>query len=115
MLSIPNLTSSHFNWVEGRDTLYLICGEWRLAKIDVCLVDCLQNVIPLVQEKRPRSRLISKAIAALNYSNKHATSTTVESKACDSHKLGGVLHPPTVYIMPLIVISGTTPTFYKFP
>ncbi|KZT00684.1 uncharacterized protein LAESUDRAFT_687714 [Laetiporus sulphureus 93-53] len=94
-----------------KDIPLFICGEWRHAKTDVCLVDRLHNDILLVvqEDKRftpddlcePRAQLIYEVIAAFDYNNRlrqSAGEATVEFK-----------------IMPGIVLVGTTPTFYKIP
>jgi len=87
-----------------------ICGEWRHAKTDVCLVDRQQHDILLVvrEDKRhqedPRDaehQLIAEAIAAFSYNNavrKREGQPTLEAQ-----------------VVPGIVLVGTTPTFYKIP
>ncbi|KAI0364257.1 hypothetical protein BV20DRAFT_1039488 [Pilatotrama ljubarskyi] len=94
-----------------KDIPFLICGEWRNALTDVCLIDCLQNDIILVvqEDKRfnslkprdPVPQLIAEAIAAFDYNNRLRVSAghaPVDSK-----------------IMPGIILVGTTPNFYKIP
>ncbi|KAI0349979.1 hypothetical protein OH77DRAFT_1431462 [Trametes cingulata] len=89
----------------------LICGEWRNAQTDVCLIDRLQNDIMLVvqEDKRfnpdnpcnPVPQLTAEAIAAFDYNNRSRL---------------GAGHPPVdTKIMPGIILAGTTPTFYKIP
>jgi len=89
-----------------RSIPYLICGEWRVTKTDVCLIDCLKDddIILVVQEDKrlrsenlpdPRPQLIGEAIAAFHYNNNRrlaAGKPAVESKACSSYKFVGVLH-----------------------
>ena len=60
---------------------YLICGEWKHAKTDVCIVDRSQNdIVMLVQEDKcfsvtetatteAEAQLVAKAIAAFSYNN----------------------------------------------
>jgi len=76
---------------------YLICGEWRHAKPDICLLDPLKNdILLLVQEDKhlrpdpcdPRSQLIAEAIAAFDYNNRG----DIKSKACGSCIFMGVLY-----------------------
>jgi hypothetical protein len=62
-----------------KDIPLLICGEWRYAKIDVCLVDRRQSgiLLLLVQEDKRQAatmldapaQLIAEAIAAFSYNN----------------------------------------------
>lgn len=86
-----------------KDIPFLICGEWRHAKTDVCLVDRLQNdILLLVQEDKrftpqapqdPKAQLIAEAIAAFEYNNRQRTSSGVEAldakvwKAPSSHHI----------------------------
>ncbi|KZT04744.1 uncharacterized protein LAESUDRAFT_657346 [Laetiporus sulphureus 93-53] len=89
---------------------FLICGERRYAKADVCLIDRRENDILLVVQEDKRFRedplavrcqLIAEAIAAFSYSNGLRESAGLE--------------PLESKIMPGIVLVGTTPTFYKIP
>ena len=63
-----------------RDIPLLICGEWRHAKTDVCIVDCSRNdILLLVQEDKrfgaieatteAEAQLIAEAIATFSYNN----------------------------------------------
>ncbi|KIJ42713.1 hypothetical protein M422DRAFT_254159 [Sphaerobolus stellatus SS14] len=58
-----------------KDIPFLICGEWRLAKTDVCVMD-RNEILLLVQEDKchmelgdPYSQLIAEAIAAVQSNN----------------------------------------------
>lgn len=78
-----------------KDIPFLVCGEWRHAKTDVCLIDRNQNdILLLVQEDKrfqpdnpldPRPQLIAEAIAAFAYNNRireMAGEAALESKVC---------------------------------
>ena len=64
-----------------KDIPFLICGEWRHAKTDVCIVDRSQNdIMMLVQEDKrfsvtetataeAEAQLVAEAIAAFSYNN----------------------------------------------
>ena len=64
-----------------KDIPFLICGKWRHAKTDVCIVDCSQNdIMMLVQEDKrfsvtetatteAEAQLVAEAIAAFSYNN----------------------------------------------
>jgi hypothetical protein len=78
-----------------KDIPLFICGDWRHAKTDVCLIDRQQNdILLLVQEDKryqedPRSaqhQLVAEAIAAFDYNNRireAAGQATLESKVCN--------------------------------
>ncbi|KAK0443571.1 hypothetical protein EV421DRAFT_1890776 [Armillaria borealis] len=92
------------------DLPLLICGEYRHAKTDVCLIDRSQNdILLLVQEdkridgKLPQAeaQLVAEAVAAFSQNNQ------------SRRDIG--LPPLDEKIMPGIVMLGTTPTFYKIP
>ena len=90
------------------DISFFNSGEWRYTKSDICLVDLLQDEIRLVvqEDKRslpeelrdPRPQLIAEAIAAFDRNNRlqrfadeSSEDPTVESKACSSEIVAGVL------------------------
>lgn len=98
----PRLVRSHM------DIDFDICGEDRRAQIDVCVVDDI-HILLLVQEnkhhmtqKDPVPQLIAKAIAAFQANNTKRT-----------HLLGQ--DPITHKIIPGIVMTGTSPVFFKIP
>ncbi|PPQ91613.1 hypothetical protein CVT25_012794 [Psilocybe cyanescens] len=104
-----------------KDLPLLICGEWRHAKTDVCIVDRRQNdILLLVQEDKyledrepldAHAQLVVEALAAFAESNAGRESFDLppfESKA-------SIPIPLTVSIMPGIVMAGTAPTFPKIP
>jgi hypothetical protein len=112
-----------------KDILYYICGEWRHAKPDICLLNCLQDhdILLLIQEDipflpedllcgDPQAQLIANAIAAFGENNRNILeTTTIESRACGSSYFSDVLHSLTMKIMPGIMLKGTMPIFYKIP
>ncbi|KAF5353928.1 hypothetical protein D9756_007094 [Leucocoprinus leucothites] len=88
----------------------LICGEWKVAKTDVCLVDRLTNqILMIVLEDRrhdprepsdPLPHLVAAAIAAFDHNNGQLTIEGEEYVTASGPILG-------------IILSGTTPTFYR--
>jgi hypothetical protein len=112
-----------------KDILYFICGEWRHAKPDICLLNCLQDhdILLLIQEdtpflpedlfclRDPQARLIANAIAAFGEKLEMGQDATIEPKACGSSYFSGVLHSLAMKIMPGIMLTGTMPIFYKIP
>ncbi|TFK81058.1 hypothetical protein K466DRAFT_532260 [Polyporus arcularius HHB13444] len=93
-----------------KDIPFLICGEWRYAKTDVCLIDRQQNdIILLVQEDKSlggnlssaECQLVAEAIAAFAQNNKRR-------QLCDMPIIESK-------VMPGITLIGTTPIFYKIP
>ncbi|TFK23489.1 hypothetical protein FA15DRAFT_462456 [Coprinopsis marcescibilis] len=94
-----------------KDLPLLICGEWRHAKTDVCIVDRQQNdILLLVQEEKrledrepldARAQLVAEALAAFTENN-------------NSRESSG-LPPLESKVMPGIVMAGTVPTFFKIP
>ncbi|SJL09500.1 uncharacterized protein ARMOST_12878 [Armillaria ostoyae] len=83
------------------DLPLLMCGEYRYAKTDVCLVDCSQNDILLLVQEDNEAQLVAEAVAAFSQNNQ-------------SRRDVG-LPPLDEKIMAGIVMLGTTPTFYKIP
>jgi len=113
-----------------KDIPFLICGEWRHAKTDVCIVDRSQNnILLLVQEDKrfgateataeAEAQLIAGAVATFSYNNatrvsaglpKHVSKVRLRGPRC--------LRQMTTFlerIIPGIVMAGTSPTFYKIP
>ena len=90
-----------------KDIPLYICGEWRHAKTDVCVIDRNQNsIILLVQEDKqymdagdPIPQLVAEAIAAFQQ-NKH------------TRQQSG-LPPLDSKVMLGITMIGTSPTFFK--
>jgi len=86
-----------------KDISFFNSGEWRYTKADICLLDLLQDDILLVvqEDKRslsedlrdPRPQLIAEAIAAFdrNHHLQRRVEEDVESRACSSDKIAGVL------------------------
>jgi hypothetical protein len=91
-----------------RKTLPLvICGEYRQAKTDVCLVDNRHQILLLVQEDKrhldeadPEPQLIAEAIAAVTANNR-------------MHQQNVHLQPLPSKLMAGITMKGTAPIFYK--
>ncbi|KAF8548141.1 hypothetical protein OG21DRAFT_1516623 [Imleria badia] len=94
-----------------RDMSLFICGEFKLARTDVCIIDCDHNdILLLVQEDKryeeggggdPEAQLTAEAIAAFGINNEQ--------------RVKADLDPLEEEIMPGITMVGTTPTFYKIP
>ena len=73
-----------------KDIPFLICGEWRHAKTDVCLLDRDQNdILLLVQEDKrfgqgenattdAQAQLVAEAIGAFSYNNRRRTEAGLE-------------------------------------
>jgi hypothetical protein len=90
-----------------KDIPLLICGEWKHAKTDVCIID-RDEILLLVQEDKrhkepgdPRPQLVAEAIAAVQSNNevrRRAGSAELDFK-----------------MMPGIILIGTSPTFFKIP
>jgi hypothetical protein len=90
-----------------KDISLLICGEWRQAKTDVCIMDRDGHLL-LVQEDKhhletidPEPQLIAEAIAAVQSNNRN-------------RYLRGA-DPLNVKVMAGITMTGTSPTFFKIP
>lgn len=107
---------------------FYICGEWKHAKTDVCLIDRMQNdILLLIQEDKrfspedprdPAPQLIAEAIATFDCNNRlrvSAGETALESKVRHSMNIGDALCSLFIQVMPGIVLTGTAPTFYKIP
>jgi hypothetical protein len=87
------ITRSHM------DIQLLVCGELRHAKTDVCLLDCHQNNMLLVQESKrfpggtvaqgnAEAQLIAEAIAAFGWNNCRRLKNNqplLESQVCSRH------------------------------
>ncbi|KAF9054864.1 hypothetical protein BJ165DRAFT_1441015 [Panaeolus papilionaceus] len=94
-----------------KDLPLLVCGEWRHAKTDVCIVDLQQNnILLLVQEDKrledrepvdAHAQLVAQALAAFTVNNTNRQSMGLP--LLDSK------------IIPGIVMAGTAPTFFKIP
>jgi len=96
-----------------KDIPLLICGELRHAKTDVCLLDRDQNdILLLVQEDKrfgqgenatfdAQGQLVAEAIGTFSYNNRRRTEAGLE-----------VLDAK---VIPGIIMTGTSPTFYKIP
>jgi hypothetical protein len=90
-----------------KDIPLFICGEWRHAKTDVCVMDT-NGYLLLVQEDRrhletvePEAQLIAQAIAAVQSNNR-------------TRDLLG-MGPLNVKVMAGITMTGTSPAFFKIP
>ncbi|KAF9513464.1 hypothetical protein BS47DRAFT_1372544 [Hydnum rufescens UP504] len=99
-------------WV---DLSLLICGENRHAKTDVCIVDGSRNdILLLVQEDKrlelnepanARAQLVAEAVAAFNENNAQR----------DVAGLPPLAEKASHFVMPGIVMDGTSPAFFKIP
>lgn len=90
-----------------KDIPLLICGEWRHAKTDVCIVDD-DGIYLLVQEDKkyqsmedPVAQLVAEALACFQHNN--ARRVLLEK------------NPIVTAIIPGIAMVGTSPMFYKIP
>jgi len=91
-----------------KDIPFIICGEKRHTKTDVCIIDH-SDILLLVQEDKrhmeasiPEAQLIAEAIAAFAANNRTRQQTLGEP-------------PLASKVMPGITMMGTAPTFYKIP
>ncbi|KAJ2915618.1 hypothetical protein MD484_g4789, partial [Candolleomyces efflorescens] len=94
-----------------KDLPLLICGEWRHAKTDVCIVDREQgDILLLVQEDKlledtepldARAQLVAEALAAFTENN--------------ASRMSSDLAPLESKVVSGIVMVGTAPTFFKIP
>ena len=90
-----------------KDIPLYICGEWRHAKTDVCVIDRnLNSIILLVQEDKrymdfgdPIPQLVAEAIAAFQHKN-------------HTRQQSG-LPPLDGKVMPGVTMIGTSPSFFK--
>jgi len=92
------------------DLPLIICGENKHAKTSVCLIDGSQDEILLVvqvevdkglEHVNAQAQLVAKAVAAFNENNVQ-------------RELAG--RPPLKEkVMPGIIMSGTSPAFFKIP
>jgi hypothetical protein len=86
---------------------FLICGEWKHAKTDVCVMDRSEILLLVQEDKRhmepgdPNPQLIAEAIAAVQSNNRVRIQLGLE--ALDFKLMAG------------IVMIGTSPTFFKIP
>jgi hypothetical protein len=89
-----------------KDIPLVICGENRLAKTDVCIVDQNKILLLIQEDKRhmdhsdPEPQLIAEAIAAFA-ANNQTRQQTLNQLPLDSKIMAG------------ITMKGTTPIFYK--
>lgn len=86
---------------------FFICGEWKDAKADVCIMDGYK-VLLVVQEDKchmqvvdPNAQLVAAAIAAVQNNNRMRS--IVGSDVLDFKEMAG------------IIMIGTHPTFFKIP
>jgi len=90
-----------------KDIPLFICGEWRHAKADVCVMDRNGYLLLVQEDKRhkevvdPEPQLTAKAVAAVQSNNR-------------MRDLLG-LEPFNVKVMAGITMTGTSPTFFKIP
>jgi len=90
-----------------KDIPLFICGEWRHAKTDICIMDRNGYLLLVQEDKRhleildPEPQLIAEAIAAVQSNNR-------------TRDLLGE-DPLDVKIMAGITMTGTSPTFFKIP
>ncbi|KAJ2681997.1 hypothetical protein IWW39_006168, partial [Coemansia spiralis] len=90
-----------------KDISLFMCGEWTKAKTDVCIMNQL-NILMLLQEDKshlrrhddPEPQLIAEAIAAFQHNN------TVRVRTLN-------LEPLDSCVFPCVSMLGTYPTFYK--
>jgi len=88
---------------------FLICGETKYAKPDICIIDQnIDNAILLVQEDQhlggeisPHCQLVAGAIAAFRYNNAQRRSVGLDLL--------------TSMVIPGITLMATFPTFFKIP
>lgn len=90
-----------------KDIPLFICGEWKHAKTDVCVMDRNGYLLLVQEDKRhlesvdPVPQLIAEAIAAVQSNNR-----TRDFLGMD---------PLDVKVMAGITMTGTSPTFFKIP
>ncbi|KAF8529588.1 hypothetical protein BU17DRAFT_36464 [Hysterangium stoloniferum] len=90
-----------------KDIPLFICGEWRHAKTDVCVMDTNGYLLLVQEDKRhleivdPAPQLIAEAIAAVQSNNRTRDFLGVD--------------PLDVKVMAGITMTGTSPTFFKIP
>ena len=90
-----------------KDIPLFICGGWRHAKTDVCVMDRTGHLLLVQKDKRhlevvdPKPQLVAKAIAAVQSNNR-------------TRDLLG-LDPLDIKVMAGITMTGTSPTFFKIP
>src|SRR6266702_724987 len=90
-----------------KDIPLFICGEWRHAETDVCVMDTNGYLLVVQEDKRhlkivdPVPQVIAEAIAAVQSNNR-------------TRDLLGV-DPRDVKVMAGITMTGTSPTFFKIP
>ena len=90
-----------------KDIPLFICGEWRYAKADVCVMGRNGYLLLVQEDKRhleimdPEPQLVAGAIAAVQSNNR-------------TRDLLG-LDPLDVKVMAGITMTGTSPTFFKIP
>ena len=94
-----------------KDIPFYICGEWKHAKADVCIIERHKNTIILLvqcsqdsEDKRymegdPRPQLVAKAIAAFQHNNHIRQQSGLE--------------PLVKKVIPGITMIGTSPIFFK--
>ena len=105
-----------------KTTPYLICGDWRHAKVNVCLTCPTQNnILLLVQEdkglstRQPVRSSGPNAIAAFAHNNQvreMAGEPTFESKVCFFSVSFDTYNTRSMNV-PSVILKGTTPTFYN--
>jgi len=90
-----------------KDIPLFICGEWRHAKTDVCVMDTNGFLLLVQEDKRhleivdPSPQLIAEAIAAFQSNNRTRDILGVD--------------PLDVKVMAGITMTGTSPAFFKIP
>lgn len=108
LFDLLGYTTRHISLRTRKDIPLLICGEYRHAKTDVCLLANGTDILLLVQEDKrsfeehgsdPEAQLIAEAIASFQENNKirRALKIAEQSEA----------------LIPGIVMIGSFPTFYK--
>ncbi|KAI5984686.1 hypothetical protein EDD15DRAFT_1724101 [Pisolithus albus] len=86
---------------------FFICGEWKDAKADVCIMDGYEVLLVVQEDKRhmqvadPNAQLIAAAIAAVQNNNRMRS--MVGSDVLGFKEMAG------------IIMLGTHPTFFKIP
>ncbi|KAI5984678.1 hypothetical protein EDD15DRAFT_1723430 [Pisolithus albus] len=99
--------AAHRHLRSRKTILFFICGEYKDAKADVCIMDDYEVLLVVQEDRRhmevadPNARLIAAAIAAVQNNNRMRS--MVGSDVLDFKE------------MPGIIMLGTHPTFFKIP
>src|SRR6266404_4047022 len=105
ILRYANMGSRRFSRTR-KNLHFMSCGEERIAKTDVCIMDICRIFLLVQEDKRrlggpnPEPQLIAQAIAAFTMNNDTRVRLFMEDPLVSS-------------IIPGITMMGTMPTFYK--